>query len=465
MRKFITFLLVSVLCISVCACGTVSSNVVTPTPTPEVIYVTPEPVAEEADFTSPDSFDSQLNLILQSMSTLNLSEDWSCMICDLDHNDRLELFVAAVEGSGHFTSGKLYEVSKAYDVLEEINLNLKEGEFLPDVIVESADTYHDTGTDTWFYIMKDTVKTGAAEGYSARCSISLKDGVFTTSYLASETTEIINGHTAVTYKDASGNIITPEEFNASGDNAFAKMEKSGTNFDWFKYNSNILVARLADSFSVFRGLKAPEQKPEETPAPTSSPTIIVTPGYLMITKDPTSEYPFEGENACFVAKADNWDSCVWTFVSPYGYEQSWQSAAASFPYLGMNGVNNSTLYLSNVPLEMNGYGVYCTFYGNNQSARTNTAFLNVCFKPAPAPTPTSPVVYNSIRGTVVDFGMSSVSIQADNGVFVQVLKDICSVPDNDLRVGAPCTLYYTGTDINVDSVYHVDVDLFVGPVF
>ena len=101
---------------------------------------------------------------------------------------------------------------------------------------------------------------------------------------------------------------------------------------------------------------------------------------------------------------------------------------------------------------MNGWGVYCTFYNNGQTARTNTAYLYVGVRPAA--TPQATIAGNAINGTVSDFLMSTVTILLNNGRTIQVPRDICSV-NGTLSVGSACTVYYSGNEPTAKTINYV----------
>ena len=68
-----------------------------------------------------------------------------------------------------------------------------------------------------------------------------------------------------------------------------------------------------------------------------------------------------------------------------------------FPNASVGGESSTTLTVSNVSNDMSGWGVYCTFYYNGQTARTNTAYLYVTTKTYTSSTPVyyGPSYYSS----------------------------------------------------------------------
>lgn len=421
--------------------------------------------AANAAMASSESADKQLSMIYDSLSQLKQEDTpavtWYYMVTDLDHNGQLELVAASIQN--YATSAKIFEVGSDGKSFTECAFAPSNEESFPDILRETADTYYDPASDTWFYLFSDGSAAGFANYVDHKCSISLKNQLISHACYAAATTEIINGYVATTYTDNFGNIITPAEFDAAGKNNFIGYESSSTNFDWFTMADVTSVSRLTDSYSIFTGAKHPVKIVNPTnatpatpyPVYTYAPQVTTAPvsGYTTVTKSPTSEYRNEGDTAWFISYADNYNSLVWTFVSPYGIEYSYQNFASMFPYSYVNGANSTNLSISNVTLNMSGWGAYCTFYGNNRSARSNTAYLYVTVKPTPTPTPTPVPSQRSISGTVVDHLMSTVTIQLSSGYSVQLLKDICYVSGGSLDIGCPCTCYYTGDMATADSIY------------
>ena len=323
-----------------------------------------------------ENADEQIQTLFDSLETLVPQDDkleWSVCVTDLDANGRLELVATCISGNEHKSLAKFYELSEDFAAINELNIDADAEGFFTDILADSADTYYDEKTDTYYYMFADDTFLNENEFDASKCSISLKDGNVVHKEYAKEHTELYNGITVITYTNLKDEIITPEEFNDAGSKEFADLEKSGRNIGWCVLKDVKEVYQLADSYAIFLGEKEPDkkiQKPQETPH-------IVNPGFLMITKNPTSENIKEGETAWFVAYADNWDSVVWTFVSPDGGKYSAQNFAGIFPYSRVSGASGTSLSVSNASLDMNGWGVFCTFYGNNQTARSNTAYINV----------------------------------------------------------------------------------------
>ena len=412
--------------------------------------VTPKPAS---------AVDNQLSLLFANLEQLKQDtekEVWKYTITDLDHNGSLELVGAMEKGEEYYTFAKIWEVGSTLDTFIECDMGVKEGEPFVDIICDSADTYYDKQSDTWYYMFSEDYLKNEGNFYAVKCSVSLKEGCVSPVAYAYEHTEVINGIRAVEYNDLDGNILTPEEYNAVGTKQFSEMEKSCTNFGWFTMKDVKSIATLAESYGIFSGeIEPPENNKQgiiivPSPEPTQSPS-----GFLRITKNPTNEYTQEGDTAWFVAHADNAVSRKWTFISPNGFEVSARDFELQFIQCKVSGENSDNLRIDNVCEAMSGWGAMCTFSGNKQVAYTSTATLYVSSKPTPTPVPTfGPLPTGSMSGSVCDFLMSSVTIYLGNGTTVQVLKDICSV-SGSLFVGAPCTVHYYGDTPNSNCIFSV----------
>lgn len=423
-----------------------------------------EPVVKKVQTAEKSDIDKQIDMIYANLS--ELSQDtinglWNYTVTDLDHNGSLELIAAICKSPDYRTYAKVYEVSEGRDAFIDCDMSVAEGEPFVDILQDSADTYYDRTTDTWHYLFSEDFTRSLSEHYSTKCSVSLKSGYVKPVAYATEHIEIENGFTVVSFQDPDGRELTPEEFNAAGDVAFQSFEKSGTNFGWFTMKDATTASVLTDSYKVFVGekqaentLKADQNRIYVVDGPVEDP-------FLRISKNPTSEYHYEGETAYFIARANNATSMTWTFVSPSGSQYSASDFEHQFIQCKVSGADSNTLTIRNVSRDMTGWGAYCTFYGGGQTSRSSTAYLTVVSKSDPKPVPTYSPVTKSIGGYVSDYLMSSVTIYLNNGTTVQVLKDICRVPRGHLDYGCSCTCYYEGntpTSSNITSVEIIGKD-------
>ena len=401
----------------------------------------------------PEGADEQIHLIFSRFDSLKQPDDtsrWSYTVTDLDHDGRLEFLAASIQGDGRYTTARAWRVKADKTGLEELTVKVPQGASFPDIITDAADTFHDKDTGYWYYMFNDQVTVSTKEVYANKSAIALVDTELQYYTYAYQHNEWINERMVTTFTDRSGQIITPEDYNSVGSAIFGHMDRSSTCFDWFLAADAANAGRFADSYAVFIGLKQPP-KPEATDVKTPKPDTYST--FLLITKDPTDEYHTEGETAWFVANAENWSTATWTFVDPYGNECSWQSFNNRFPNSSISGGDSPSVSVSNTQVSMSGWGAYCTFYGNGQTARTTTAYFNI--------SPRQPA-YGQMDGVVTDAMMSTVTIALDNGDTVQLLKDICNVTGGSLQTGCAATVYYRDYPSR-DNIYACSIQGSSGP--
>ena len=413
---------------------------------------------------------AQINLIFSSLSQFRQDESagkWYYAITDFDGNGRLEILTAAANGTA--TSASLWEVNEKNDGFLKSGWMLSEGESFPDVLTENADTFTDPATGIKYYIFEDATTT--ADSFSSeKCAITLLSGNIVYKLLAARSTEQINGFVAINFKDAAGNIITPEEYNDVVSKTFAGYSRSSTSFGWFRYaDAEASPAALENSYMIFIGEKEPDElsiireddpsqaqvapapeapaaeaapsaAPEAPAAPGSAetgetpkytpegyeivdynpgsdlnivqyngpaapngtqpnasspntvyvdqpqeiqivyPTPAPTPAFvpLSVTRNPTNELRRAGDTARFVACATTVERLAWTLVAPNGTPVGLDSFYSFFPNSGIDG-STTTLTITNVTPEMNGWGAYCTFTtaDGRQSVTTNTAYITM----------------------------------------------------------------------------------------
>ena len=110
-------------------------------------------------------------------------------------------------------------------------------------------------------------------------------------------------------------------------------------------------------------------------------------GPLVITKSPGGETVYEGDDAMFISRADNYSSVVWLIISPDGetvYENN--EAEAAFPGLEMEGFDGEELTLISIPIAMDGWYVQTRFLDSDGDAfLTDRAQISVIEGIIPSP--------------------------------------------------------------------------------
>ena len=429
-----------------------------------------------ADTQTAEQADAAINTIFATMESFRqagTSAAWRYAVTDLDHNGQLELVAAALHPVDRSNNLKVWELSADNSSFSECRTLAPEGESFPDILSNSADTFYDAGTDTWNYVFLDHIMLSETDVYDVVCSVSMKNGAVGFTQHAISHTEVVNGYMTTAYMDTNGVNISPDAYNDAGVNAFAGAAKSSTNFGWFKFEDATDASVLKDSYAIFTGEKEPDKttspKPTVTPTvavpvqtqipqataapkPTATPKTNPSPTYLTITKNPTNENRKTGDTALFVANATIFDSLTWTFVAPNGGEYSVQNFRSVFAGSSVSGEYSTTLAIANIKEDMNGWGAYCTFYYNGQTARTSTAYINVTNKGQPRP---SQDVYGSASGTAYEGG-GGYAINLSNGTQVYVDGYKCNV-SGTFYDGCGCTVYYVAHPDGTYDIYSVDI--------
>ena len=365
----IVLMLVMVLSLSVASFAEESSAQTAPAPKAQTAAATPVRATDE-------TANAQIEYLFNNFNTFKQAESadakWSYAVTDLDHNGRLELLAASVQGDGRYTHVMAWEMGADLKSAAPIQVNVPEDESFPDILTDSADTFYNQVSNTWVYMFYDNIVFSADEAYYAKCAVKLADDGLSFQQLAIQHNQAAGGIVNTAYMDNSGNAITGEQYNAAGTEGPAELIKSSTNFEWVDAANVSSQNALFNSYAVFKGMMQPSSKtaqPAQTPAQNG--------GFLTITKNPTNESRTVGGTAYFVANASTWTSLSWTLVSPQGGEYNADGFVKLYPYAKVSGADSTTLTIANVSTDMNGWGAYCTFYSGGQTARTGTAYLYV----------------------------------------------------------------------------------------
>ena len=426
-------------------------------------------LAEEATVVTGELSDTdlQLQLIgskLDGMMQNDGKNTWYYTVADLDHDGNLEFVAATLHPQDRSTNLKVWEVSEDRSSLSACRLEKDPDESFPDIMTDTTDTFYVKETDTWYYLVYDNIIISDTEVYTIKTAVNLKDGVIDYDAYAIEHSVLENSYRNVSYTDNNGIAISPEQYNAAGTDALAGAERSNTAFEWLTAEDVQNATKLTDSYLVFSGIKEPTEvfpvpKPaamqhpvSTTPAPSAAPAAPAAtpvpaqnpqPVWLTITKNPTNENKKVGGTALFVACANAYESLYWTMVAPDGGEYSIASFRHMCPDAPISGENSTTLSIGNVALDMNGWGTYCTFYYQGQTARTSTAYMYVTAANVVPSTPVNGdggVYYGSVTG----WNSVGVSVNLDGITEVAIPWSVCSV-NGDIYVGAIAAVYWNGT--------------------
>ena len=189
-----------------------------------------------------------------------------------------------------------------------------------------------------------------------------------------------------------------------------------------------------------------------------------------ITKNPTDEVRFVGDNAIFTTAATGYSKFAWNFQSPDGKTYSVQDFRNMFPYARVEGEDTATLTVKNVSTAMNGWAVYCAFFSGNTEFDTTLAYLYVTvYNPT---TNTAPATYDTIYYTYTllysdDYGYyyyipdydDDVVLYADEyGTYTPAHPDAYDDDDEVQYVDSYTTYYDDGSSVTdyQDGSYAVD---------
>ena len=338
--------------------------------------VTPSPVIAEASPT-PDTTELQRKLIEDSYNQWKYeypNTPWFYTITDLDHNGRLEVIAASLQGTGLFTYAEYWEVNESLDGLVHCSTELTEGDFLPDIITDTADCYYDPATNSYFYIFEDFARNGASEHFTGIEALCLKDGVIKKRPIASKYEQWIDG-TAVppVFSDQDGKVITENDYLTAVGNTFSGLQKQTVSFEWIQSETVPTAAPI-----MTPSPKASEPEPEiPENAASYVPIGSVLDPAIVITKNPTSESMNIGGKTWFIAHADNAQSIAWLMVDVSGNSHSLQETMALNQGLLLEALDGDTLAVSNVPASLNGWSVLARFDSSAGSAYTEPASVYV----------------------------------------------------------------------------------------
>ncbi|MBQ8076629.1 MAG: hypothetical protein IJ237_11695 [Oscillospiraceae bacterium] len=112
-----------------------------------------------------------------------------------------------------------------------------------------------------------------------------------------------------------------------------------------------------------------------TPAPVATPVPANLP---RITKNPTDERVAVNGKCQFVTRYENAVLAEWHFVSPDGYRDiNYKDIQNEFRTLKVVNGFTKDLTLENIPLEMNGWRVYCRFSNDAGAVNSGSALITV----------------------------------------------------------------------------------------
>ena len=247
MKKVFACLLAMALLVSLVACAkgdktestTASTQDVQTTAPTEQTEDTTAPTETEPTTAGPEeTYPDQLAVIAANRALWMNSEELFSPLClytvaDFDHNGRLEVWFGANVGTGLYTYMYAWELSEDLTELVALERNFDEYFSQADMMVEKADVYYDEAAETYYYIFKDSSRSGYAwSGMDIR-ALTVKDGKLSEMTLASLSLDTDENYVStMTYYDASGNVISEAEFDAAAETYFADLQAMQASFLW-----------------------------------------------------------------------------------------------------------------------------------------------------------------------------------------------------------------------------------------
>lgn len=372
--KWLTLFLSLLLLFSLIGCGNTSkAKPVATTPFTETVSpVEAAPPAVSAEPSSPSvsaipstvpvmPAEQQKQLIMNHYEKWAYTEPWESpwfyTFTDLDHNGRLEVIAACLQGTGFYTYAHIWEVNEDYSGIDLCELTMEEeGSSFPDIIINSMPSYYDASTGCYSYICEDLVRGGFAEYYFSTNAICLHNGMIDVQTLASRY-EYQSGPDTVpeiTYRDADGNPTTREMYETTEEAFSAGKEKTTLSVEWIEVENPL---------------------PEED---LTQETDLLGPE-VVITKNPRGETVAAGGKTWFIAHAENAVSLTWQAVNPDGFAVSLEDAMTANPGLSLEALEDDTIAVSNIPLSFDGWGIQARFdgVGDGNFTVTEPAWITV----------------------------------------------------------------------------------------
>ena len=167
--------------------------------------------------------------------------DWFYTFTDLDHNGRMEVICASLQGSGIYTYADIWEVREDFSGISKCDDTLREGEAYPDMIVEATNCYYSESSGLYYYLFDDLARSGMAEHYTAKVVLCLDKGTVELHTICSkyEQYEDPESDPLVTYSDADGKAITKDAYDQAVANWAIGMNMSDFAMEWVQVNTGV----------------------------------------------------------------------------------------------------------------------------------------------------------------------------------------------------------------------------------
>ena len=215
MKRYFALFLTFFLILSLTGCALPGEDATQP------VFTTVPPDPTVPPTLQPDAYSEQLDLIWQEMDDWiqdPYADVWCYAVTDLDGNGRLEIISSDTQGTGHYVTTRMLEVSEDFTHLTAIENN---NEYNNNVCLTSG--YQSGGLETipcrfdgesYSYFQKTTVRVSATEAAQTLTTVSFRDGALSRTVLGSKNTTYPSGGDTPSEScfDGDGTPISPEAY-------------------------------------------------------------------------------------------------------------------------------------------------------------------------------------------------------------------------------------------------------------
>ena len=181
-------------------------------------------------------YSNQLELIADNAELWQPDEVysfWGYTVTDLDRNGRLEIISASLQGTGLYTTFRVYEVSEDGTALNEIIQDRAEYDSAPDIMTETAPAFADEENGLYYYVFSDFIRNGYAESYVYKQAVYLENETWKELLLASQSMLCSDPENCVTtYSDADGKEIDEQQYGSAEATYFPDCRKGTLQLNW-----------------------------------------------------------------------------------------------------------------------------------------------------------------------------------------------------------------------------------------
>lgn len=182
---------------------------------------------------------------------------WCYAVTDLDGNGQLEILSSHTQGTGHYVTTRIWEVSPDGTSLVPVENPNEDGNGIcltsgyQSGGRETLTCYYDSTQDRNYYIQPISTQLSVREYVETTCAVFFSRGQLGRIPLGSMTTTY--DPESLTFQDGSGNPITQEAYNALAQTAFSACTPFTTQIFWLECvaDDQLTEAMLTQSWTGF----------------------------------------------------------------------------------------------------------------------------------------------------------------------------------------------------------------------